>query len=555
MFCVDFSETGRRATVAPGATILDAARLAGLDLESPCNRTGVCGKCRVMISPASLENVIAPEHHAVSPAERAEGWCLACHAEVAGNIEVVRVPAMARDSGPVLREGKGATLPLVPFIAKRYASDRDRTLVFACLQEVGSEAGDTSRALYGAAVDIGTTTLVVSLVDLNSGRELASVTAHNPQARYAQDVLSRIAFAGTAEGLATMQRCLVARLNEMLAELAGKAGIVVAQIYELVFSGNTCMLHLATGHSPKSLGRYPYTPLIRGHESFSAAMLGLAISPFAQVYLPPILSPFVGADITSGILSLQLHRQEGVFLLVDIGTNGEIVLADHGRLIATSTAAGPALEGMNIGCGMCAGPGAVERVGHDGAGGITYRTIGDTLPLGLCGSGLIDLVATLLALGVIGANGRFAAPEALPQALEARMRRENGATTFMLSEDVRLSQKDIRQVQLAKGAIQAGIVALLRHTGIGSDHIDRVLIAGAFGYHLATESLIRLRILPHEWAGKIEYVGNTSKTGGQAFLTNAPSREDMGSLAAGVEIVELAGRPDFERLFVDCLSF
>lgn len=555
MFRVQFTAARLEATVAPGTTILDAARLAGLELESPCNRTGVCGKCRVLLSPESAGRVVSPEHHAISPAERAEGWCLACHATVAGDVEVKYVPSAARDKGAVLQEGKEAGLCHAPFFVKEYVPGLDRTLIYAGPNEVGIEVGDTSQTCYGAAVDIGTTTLVVSLVDLTSGREAASLSAHNPQARYAQDVLSRIAFAGTTEGLAIMQESLIDMLNEILAELAGKVGIATRQIYELVFSGNTCMLHLATGHSPKSLGRYPYTPAIRGDHSKEAAALGLAVSPIGQVYLPPILSPFVGADITSGILSLQLHRQAGVSLLIDIGTNGEIVLADNGRLIATSTAAGPALEGMNIGCGMCAGPGAVERVTHDGNGAITFRTIGDKAAEGLCGSGLIELIATLLDVQVIGANGRFAALESLAPALAARVSRDNGSTAFILSDKVRLSQKDVRQVQLAKGAIQAGMVSLLRHTGIGYTEIDRVLIAGAFGYHLAPESLVRLKILPEELVGEIHYVGNTSKTGGQTFLTNAPCREEMARVAGGVELVELAGQRDFERLFVDCLSF
>lgn len=555
MFRVQFTEARREVTVDRGTTILDAARKAGLDMDSPCNQTGVCGKCRVRLDPESLARVISPDHATISLEQRAEGWCLACHSTIAGDIVVIEITAAEHDNGAVLQHGQSAALSHAPFFSKHFVLDDNRTLIYAGQQQAGTETGDTSHILYGAAVDIGTTTLVVSLVDLQSGREAASASAHNPQAKYAQDVLSRISCAGTAEGLLTLQQTLMAVLNSMLAELAGQVGIGTRQIYELVFSGNTCMLHLATGHSPKSLGRYPYTPKIYGHESMDATALGLHISPHGQVYLPPILSPFVGADITSGILSLQLHRLAGISLLVDIGTNGEIVLADNGRLTATSTAAGPALEGMNISCGMCAGPGAVERVASDSSGAITFSTIGDKAAGGLCGSGLIDLVAALIDLRVIEANGRFASPEKLAPDLAERLARMNGSVAFALTPEVCLSQKDVRQVQLAKGAIQAGMEFLLRHTGIGYADVDRVMIAGAFGYHLATDSLVRLKIIPEELAGKIAYVGNTSKTGSQTFLTNVPCREEMAQVASAVEIVELSGQRDFERLFVSCLSF
>jgi len=318
------------------------------------------------------------------------------------------------------------------------------------------------------------------------------------------------------------------------------------------------MLHLATGTDPKSLGRYPYTPLITGNLHLEAGDLGLHVSPFARVYMPPILSSFVGADITSGILSLQLHKQSGISLFVDIGTNGEIVLAENGKMTATSTAAGPALEGMNISCGMCAGPGAVESVTSNPGnpnGDISFRTIADKPARGLCGSGLIDLIATLIDLGVIESNGRFASPDALAPNLAKHLVQSNGKMAFALTPEVLLSQKDIRQVQLAKGAIQAGIDFLMTHTGVGTAQVDRVLIAGAFGYHLATDSLLTLKILPSAFADKIDYVGNTSKTGGHTFLTNALCREEMAAVSREINILELSNQPDFERLFVRCLSF
>jgi uncharacterized 2Fe-2S/4Fe-4S cluster protein (DUF4445 family) len=552
---VFFMQSQQEAEVPLGSTILEAVRKAGLAIDSPCNQTGVCGKCRVLLSPQSLINITSPKQSILPPELQANGWTLACHTTIHGDIEIVEIPDAKKDSGTVLQHGHRSNLAHAPLLFKQFIEKSNSTLIFAGQECLGKEARDTSRKLFGVAVDIGTTTLVTSLIDLLSGEELASVSEHNPQSRYAQDVLSRISFAKTGEGLQTMQHTLMDMLNTMLTRLADQAGIEVKSIYELVFSGNTCMLHLATGNDPKSLGRYPYTPLITGNQHLGASDLGLQVSPFARVYLPPILSSFVGADITSGILSLQLHKQSGISLFVDIGTNGEIVLAENGRLTATSTAAGPALEGMNIGCGMCAGPGAVESVTSNPDGGISFRTIADKPSRGLCGSGLIDLIATLIDLGVIESNGRFASPDTLAPGLAKHLVQSNGKLAFALTPDVLLSQKDIRQVQLAKGAIQAGIDFLMTYTGVGTAQVDRVLIAGAFGYHLATDSLLTLKILPSAFADKIDYVGNTSKTGGQTFLTNALCREEMAAVAREINILELSNQPDFERLFVRCLGF
>ncbi|MGB3221393.1 MAG: ASKHA domain-containing protein [Desulforhopalus sp.] len=555
---VFFVQSQQEAKVPLGSTILEAVRKAGMAIDSPCNQTGVCGKCRVLLSPQSLSNIKNPEQSVLPPELQTIGWALACHTAIHGDIEIVEIPDAKRDSGAVLQHGHRSDLAHAPLLFKQFIEKNDSTLIFAGQECIGEETGDTSPKLFGVAVDIGTTTLVTSLIDLLSGEELASVSEHNPQSRYAQDVLSRISFAKTGEGLQNMQHTLMATLNTMLTQLTDQAGIEAKSIYELVFSGNTCMLHLATGTDPTSLGRYPYTPLITGNLHLDAGDLGLQVSPFARVYMPPILSSFVGADITSGILSLQLHKQSGISLFVDIGTNGEIVLAENGKMTATSTAAGPALEGMNISCGMCAGPGAVESVTSNPGnpnGGISFRTIADKPARGLCGSGLIDLIATLIDLGVIESNGRFASPDALAPNLAKHLVQSNGKMAFALTPEVLLSQKDIRQVQLAKGAIQAGIDFLMTHTGVGTAQVDRVLIAGAFGYHLATDSLLTLKILPSAFADKIDYVGNTSKTGGHTFLTNALCREEMAAVSREINILELSNQPDFERLFVRCLSF
>lgn len=287
-----------------------------------------------------------------------------------------------------------------------------------------------------------------------------------------------------------------------------------------------------------------------------AAETGFALAPAGLVYLPPAISAYVGADITAGILATRLHDEQGTTLLVDVGTNGEMAIVKEGRLWATSTAAGPAFEGMNIACGMRAGKGAIERF-HVGADGeVEIGVIGGGKATGICGSGLIDIVAELVAAGVIGPNGRFvpAGKISLPK-LQERLVTRDGKPAFHLAEGVHLSQQDIRQVQLAKGAIRAGIDLLLRHLGVEAGEVRSVLIAGSFGYHLRTGSLITLGLLPPAFAGKIEFVGNTSKTGAETILLDRECRPAVVRLAAGVEVVELAAAADFDKVFVSSLAF
>jgi uncharacterized 2Fe-2S/4Fe-4S cluster protein (DUF4445 family) len=540
-----------------GTTVLEAARLAGVTIESPCNGTGVCGKCKVRLDEATKNNICSGSGHRLSAEEEQQGYVLACEAGIIGDITVVTVQSHKGESLKILDHGKSFDIRLNGYIEKKFIEAEGKTHIYGGGNLLGSEEGDTSGDSYGLVVDIGTTTLVTSLVNLATGKEVDSISSLNPQALHAQDVLSRIKLASDDNGLKLLYSTLMEELNGMIALLAERNHINARTIYEAVFSGNTCMLHLAANINPYSLGKYPYDPKIRGAIHLLASEHEIGIAEFGVIYLPPIISAYVGADITSGILAAQLEEKEGVNLFIDIGTNGEMVIGLDGKLCATSTAAGPAFEGMNITHGMRAGTGAIEYFNIENDGSVTIKTIGNSKARGICGSGLLDIVGELVAFGVVNKNGKFVDPETVDilPSLKERLIKQDGKPVFKITDSIVLSQKDVRQVQLAKGAVRAGIEFLLSSRGVEASQVQRILIAGSFGYHLQAKSLIHIGLLPAEFEGKIEFIGNTSKSGGHAFLVNKTYRTQMDRLVKKVEIIELADYKDFDRVFVQCLNF
>jgi uncharacterized 2Fe-2S/4Fe-4S cluster protein (DUF4445 family) len=554
MIDIQFITQNKSISVEPGTTILEAARRANVLIEAPCNGAGHCFKCLVRLPVDDLANLIV---HVDAPSDGSgEGTVLACHTEVYGDV-AVEVLRRMEEGLRVVSRGNSVKVTPDPFILKHYDNSTDQTTISAGAHFLAVEPGNTTDTNIGLVVDIGTTTLVAAFIDLRSGLTLAGSSSLNPQSLHAQDVLSRIRFGGTPEGLYILQRDLIAELNRLIADLAEMSGINSTNIYEAVLSGNTCMLHLLAGVDPTPLGKNPFTPTIFGNNQLKAVDIGLEIAPEGVIYLPPVISGYVGADISSGILASDLAELPGISLFIDIGTNGELALAGNGRMIASATAAGPAFEGMNISCGMRAAKGAIERVSISPSGGLDLGVIGDVEPTGICGSGLMDLVAELVEAGAIGRSGRLAVPHAwqLHETLAKRFIKIDGGSAFHLHEHVVLSQKDIRQVQLAKGAIRAGIELLLQEAGINADGLDRVLIAGSFGFHLREQSLLTLGLLPLETAGKILFIGNTSRSGGEMLLLNRQLREKLCRIVEQVDVVDLAGNPSFERIFMEKMGF
>ncbi|MDF2987471.1 MAG: ferredoxin [Eubacterium sp.] len=554
---VTFTPDNITIHVKAGTTILEAARSAGIKIESPCNGAGTCGKCKLYIEQVYPVNaVLTKKNHPVNTASDRE-YILACTACISHDLSITTDTGRDPKALKIISRGESFEVELDCLVTKKYVEKKGITEVYAGHNLIAAEEGNSTERNFGIVVDIGTTTLVASLVDLNTGNELQTASSLNPQAIYAQDVLSRIKLASEGNGLNILYKEVIDEINGLINEVSVRTRTSKENIYEIIFSGNTCMLHLAAGINPYSLGKFPYTPEIKGGGHIKASDHNISIAKEGIVYLPPVISAYVGADITSGILASQIHKKAGVILFVDIGTNGEMVISRDGRLTATSTAAGPAFEGMNITCGMRADKGAVELFDMEEDYSIRLEVIGDTAAVGICGSGLLDIVGELVAAGAIKRNGKFAdaGNAEIPPVLAGKLVQLDGKTVFKVTEKVFLSQNDIRQVQLAKGAIRAGIEFLLESIGVTAAEVDSVLIAGSFGYHLRAKSLINIGLLPQQFDGKIQFIGNTSKSGGRAFLINKGYRREMEQLVKEVEVIELANYKNFDRVFVKCLSF
>lgn len=576
---------------------------AGIAVENSCAGNGTCGKCRVRIISGECLPPGPEEIGLLSVIDLEQGIRLACHCLVRGEVEL-SVENAAQDLR-ILEKGMLADFKVEAEISKHlltfvhngqessllenisqqlnikqsvpdsldvlrliagYKPD-DTTVIVAGNQLIGLEHGDTTADYYGVAVDIGTTTVVASLYNLAMGKELAVASALNPQTQYGLDVLSRIQYASKgSNNLEKLSRLIIGCLNGLISDLCRQSGIDFQYIYKISVAANTVMLHLLLEVSPAPIGRAPYHPVFRQGQDLAADNLGLKASPFASLYCLPSVSGFVGADIVAGIIASDLDRAKDTVLFLDLGTNGEIVLCRDSKLIACSTAAGPALEGMNIACGMRAARGAVEEVWIQDHS-IQWRTVDNAPPLGLCGSGLLDLVAVMLEYGLLNSSGRITARNSFADIyphnpLAGQIDETAGKRKFWLipSSDncpngIFVSQADIRQVQLAKSAIVTGIKTMIAETGLDESKVNKVYVAGAFGAYLKPSSLVRLGFFPESWRDRITFAGNTSKAGAVMALLSKSVRYRMEKTAQRVGYIELESCPGFEKKFIKNMSF
>ena len=426
------------------------------------------------------------------------------------------------------------------------------------------ERGDTTAMRFGLAIDIGTTTVVTTLLELSSGEQLASVSSLNPQSVFGGDLMSRIAFAQFNPGnLRKLHTRIVGLLNQHIAQICRDSGVLAKWIYKVVVVGNTCMHHILLGIDPSHVGLAPYAPVMRHAVTLSARELFLKIAPEARVCFLPLVAGFVGADAVGVALATRIYDSAEIRIAVDIGTNGEVLLGSRDRLWACSAPAGPALEGAQIRHGMRGALGAIDRVTVDDD--IHVHTIGETDALGICGSGIIDLLAGLLDRGVIDWTGLIQVDlrDSLPPRLAVRvvMRGEERQVIVLrpgeagARQEIVLTQDDVRQVQLAKGAIASGVMMLQHVAGVPAEAISELMLAGGFGNYVSVESALRIGLIPPLPRERIRYVGNAASLGAQLCLVSETERARAETVAARIEHVSLAAHPDFEGIFVDCMNF
>lgn len=526
-FRVVFEPGAIEVDVREGATLLEAAGQAGIVLDTPCGGEGTCGKCLLELVPSG---------HIVR----------ACQTTVEADM-VVAVPASSRLNGlKILEDGLKAGAQVRPTVIEKYRF-----------------AGDPA-AVLGVAVDIGTTTVVAKLLNMINGHCLATEAILNPQTRFGDDVISRISYGQTEAHLADLNRVIVDCLNELIQRLCRVAGVERHAIYEVAVVGNTTMNHILLGFPIAQLGQAPYQAHSVDCHDVSPGDLGLQINPAGNVHAVENIAGFVGGDTTAVALAVEMDSAADTVLAVDIGTNGELVLGAEGRLFAASCAAGPALEGARIAQGSRATEGAIEAVEIAKGGELALKVIGGGAPRSICGSGLIDAVAVLAELGVIDATGRLMAKQdvagRLSDALVERLTAIDGQPAFCLTGGegpstpaVLLTQKDIREFQLAKGAILAGIRLLLGKVRIVEADLDRVLLAGAFGNYIRPSSAVRVGLLPNVPLERIHFVGNAAASGAQMLLLSDEARQRATTLAQRIEYVEIAHEKTFPDVFAEAM--
>lgn len=609
---VTFHPDSRSVDVRGGERLLTAAWKAGVGIKSVCGGHGKCASCLVEVDatatpPDALTPIDATERELL-PADAAQrSFRLACLCSINGDVtlavppesqavrnaprkpytvtdvephpivsqRIVGVPGAwepplrsltERIAGALAAAAGRRTIELPVNVMAAYSghkdfdSAREVTATLHAERHVIALTAGRHDALYGVAIDVGTTSVVVFLCDLIRGRMVGMRTAANPQAIFGEDVISRMThIQHDPETLGEMRRRLIDELNTLIDEIAREAGIGLAAIADAVIVGNPTMQHILLGVNPEPLGRGPYLPVWPEGVEIEAAELGLGVLPRARVFVFPSIAGYIGGDTLAALLTRDREFYRGSHLLVDVGTNGEVVLAHDGELIATSCATGPVYEGAHIHCGVRAVPGAIERVWVEPGGRIRHAIIreadgkGDPRPVGLCGSGVISSVAALLGAGLIAEDGSVAAPGFHPQ---LRMANGGHAPEILLvgaryartGRDIVLTQADVRGVQLGKSALRTGIEILLADRNIS--RLDRVHLAGTFGNHLEPEDIVKIGLVPPLSVERIRSIGNAAGDGARMALFNRNHRRRAIALARRIRVVELSLRDDFQDLFV-----
>ena len=513
MLCrIRFLPNDVEISVPCGTLLSSAARMAGVFIDAPCGGNGTCGKCAVLLTQGGKQERV-----------------LACQTEVAQNCTVSFEHANSLNT---LQNGTERDVLFVPYQPSQLSVEG------ACV----------------AAIDLGTTSIVCYLLEGSTGEQIASVGMQNPQSAFGADVIARANHVLTGDDPRSLHNVVILALNDLIESATKQAGRTSLEVTRVSIVGNTVMHHILLGLPLEQLVRAPYLPFARKKRIFPARELELSVHPDAIVFLPPVIGGFVGADTVACLSATEFDRIAAPTLLLDIGTNGELVCTNGLRRVCCSTAAGPAFEGANISCGMRAESGAIDHVWLSN-GSLRLSTIQDAPARGICGSGLIELIALLVKTGTIDETGRFRSDAPLSDRLATA---SDGKSYFLLAQDnlpITLSQKDVRELQLGKAAIRAGISVLLDSLSLQEPQITRVLLAGAFGSHLSPDALCDIGLLPEAFRGKVESIGNAAGEGAKMYLRNYLLFEASESLAHETEYIELSLSSAFTNYYIDAMSF
>ena len=600
---LDFSPSNQSFKVPPGVSVFDAASWNGIAIDSTCGGHGTCKKCKVQIT-EGIVPISRLDIRAFSQGELKNGWRLACVARATENLAIT-VPAMTtRPKAATV--GVGRQVILRPAVQKRYLElteptlhdqrpdiqrvtdgidDLEVSVEFEVLQKLPTvlrknnfkvtavivdnllidiEPGDTTSSRFAVAYDLGTTTVVATLLDLNSGTPVAVKSMLSKQQPFGADVISRISATMLDEtALQRLREAAQSTLNQLTDEVIQEAGISNLNVYEVAVAGNATMIQLILGVDPEPVGVAPFITATQNWPVINAKEFGLEIHPQARAYVFPSFGAYVGGDIVAGVLASGMDRDKRVRLFIDVGTNCEIVLSDGNKILTTAAPAGPAFEAASIKCGMRAADGAIEVV-KISKEGVTLQVIGDVEPQGMCGSGLVDAVAELAKIGVLDQSGRFVSQEVLerdfPNLSNRVITLESNEKAFLLHGDkedplVFLTQRDVRELQFAKASIATGWRLLMEQLNLNDEDIQQVLLAGSFGSYLSPASAIQIGLVPKIPVMRIVSAGNVAGEGAKMVLLSQPERNGALALLNEVEYVELSDRADFNDKFVLQLGF
>jgi uncharacterized 2Fe-2S/4Fe-4S cluster protein (DUF4445 family) len=574
--------------VPSGVSAFDAASWNGIAIDSTCGGYGTCKKCKIQITDGSVEPSKL-DFRAFTQEEIQSGWRLACMVRSTQNLSIDVPPLTTRPKAATV--GVGRQIILRPGVQKRYVELAEPTLhdqrtdivrlldaiddieptysldilrelpkvlrknnfkvtaVFADQELIGVEGGDTNDIRYGVAFDLGTTTVVATLIDLNTGAPASVKSMLNKQQPFGADVITRIsATMMDPEGLVKLRHLAQETLAQLTREVCEEAQIDPKNVYEVALAGNATMTQILLGIDPEPLGVAPFVMATADYQPVNASELGLSIHPNGKAIILPSLGAYVGGDIVAGALASGMDRDKRLRLFIDVGTNCEIILGNGEKILSTAAPAGPAFEAASIRCGVRAAAGAIETV-KVVDGDLVIGTIDDAPAIGICGSGLVDAVSCLVQLGILDASGKFTATN------DPRLVERDGEKLFMLTDEIFLSQRDVRELQFAKAAIATGWALLLEEFGVQENEIQQVLLAGSFGSYLSPASAVKIGLVPKISVLRIVSAGNVAGEGAKMALLSTQERHGAQTLLDEIDYVELSDREDFNDKFVERLAF